>query len=340
VKNSYFLFIIFVSYCAFQFFITINAATETFIHNRSEQILFAGSRLISEDNNKKNDKKNSKEQLSGTFYSHGDPTPFEQQMLEYINQARLNPEAEGIRLADSKDHDVLTSLNFFQIDRKRLKEDFSDYISKPPLAFNKNLIESARKHSLDMAKNGFQGHIGTDGSNTRYRINKSGYLLNGSWSLGENVFSYAKSIFHGHSALNVDWGRPFLEHRKNIMEFNKNNDKFFREIGIGIVSGNGRVGPLVVTENFATSSGNFFVLGVVYNDINKNFFYDLDEGIKGVTITTSQGSYHTITSESGGYAIPLTGTKGSIKISANGNGIKQSKIINIDRNNIKVDFYR
>src|SRR5687768_14910608 len=33
------------------------------------------------------------------IYSHGDPTADEQMMLEFINRARINPAAEGKRLA-------------------------------------------------------------------------------------------------------------------------------------------------------------------------------------------------------------------------------------------------
>jgi uncharacterized protein YkwD len=310
------------------------------MQNEADKLTLSGAKLNPSCNYKKKAKDPSPEEYAGVFYSHGEPTAFEQQMLEYINQARLNPRAEGMRLSDSKEFDVINSLNFFQINRKRLKEDFSFYIPKPPLAFNKNLIQSARKHSLDMSKNGFQGHIGSDGTSSGNRMRKAGYILNGSWSLGENVYAYAKSIIHAHSAFNVDWGCPVLAHRKNIMEFDKNNNKSFREIGIGIVDGNGKVGPLVMTENFASSADNFFLLGVVYNDINKNYFYDIDEGIKGVTIATSQGTYYTITSESGGYAIPLTSIKGNMRVMAIGNGIKQTKTIKLDRNNIKVDFYK
>ena len=60
-----------------------------------------------------------------------------------------------------------------------------------------------------------------------------------------------------------------------------------------------------------------FLLGVVYNDVNHNNFYDIGEGIGGVTITPSSGGYYAVSSSSGGYAIPI-GTSGTIMVTASG----------------------
>src|SRR6476620_15457 len=40
-------------------------------------------------------------------YSIGDPTPEEQLYVEFINRARANPPAEGLRLAQTTDPDIL-----------------------------------------------------------------------------------------------------------------------------------------------------------------------------------------------------------------------------------------
>ena len=54
----------------------------------------------------------------------------------------------------------------------------------PPLAWDARLTAAARAHTEDMAAHGFLGHVGTDGSTVRERVEREGYL----WSaLGENV---------------------------------------------------------------------------------------------------------------------------------------------------------
>lgn len=275
---------------------------------------------------------------SGTQYSHGNPTAQEQQMLEYINQARANPPAEGIRLADTTDPDVLYSMTYWGVNKSQLKADFAGYPVRPPIAFNQYLIQAARNHSQDMATNQYQGHTGTDGSDPGTRMTNAGYNFSGSWSYGENVYAYSKSIFFGHAGFNIDWGVSTLGHRKNIMQYDKDTSQFFREIGVGIVNGSGAMGPLVVTENFTYSGNTFFLLGVVYQDKNSNSFYDIDEGLSGVTITTSQGSYYAVTSTSGGYAIPLIGTTGSLQVTASGNGVSETKSVSLSGTNVKVDF--
>ena len=51
--------------------------------------------------------------------------------------------------------------------------------------------------------------------------------------------------------------------------------------------------------------------GVVYQDRNHDGSYSMGEGVGGVTVSTSQGNY-AYTSVSGGYAIPLVTTSGSV----------------------------
>jgi len=273
------------------------------------------------------------------LYSHGDPTPEEQLMLEYINRARANPPAEGERLATTSDPDVVQSYQYFGIDKNKVRSDFQNYPPRPPLAFHPKLIEAARNHSRDMKSNDFQGHTGSDGSTLQQRLQRVGYT--GGSAIGENVFAYARSMWHAHCGFNVDWGQEnqqTLGHRRNIMNFDGNI--VYNEIGIGVIQDNNpatRVGPYIVTQNFSTS-GQVYIVGVVYRDRNGNGFYDIGEGLSGVTITPSSGNYYTITSSSGGYAIPVTGLSGSITLTAQGNGITASKNVTLTGKNVKVDF--
>jgi len=274
-----------------------------------------------------------------TSYTHGEPTAEEQYMLELINRARAYPAAEGLRLQATTDPDIVSAYRYFQVDLGKLVADFAGYPPRPPLAFNANLIAAARGHSRDMADHDFQGHTGSGGSSFTDRIATAGY--SGWNAVAENVYAYSDSVPHGHAGFVVDWGVPSLGHRHNIMNFSA-TDTVYTEIGIGIVnetSGTTAVGPLVVTEDFGRRSGQYFVVGVVYQDTNHDGLYSIGEGIGGVTVSTSQGNY-AYTSGSGGYAIPLAATSGSVTVRAEGAalGARQEYSVPLAGTNVKVDF--
>ncbi|MFZ9760275.1 MAG: CAP domain-containing protein [Candidatus Kapaibacteriota bacterium] len=273
-------------------------------------------------------------------YSHGDPTVEEQYTLELINRARANPNAEGIRLVDTPDSDVQGAINFFSISKSLVKSQFSTYPSRPPLAFHPRLIECARGHSKDMRDNNFQSHSGSNGSTMTDRINKAAYT---GWSgIGENVFSYAQSMWHAHAGFNIDWGadnQVTLGHRQNIMNY---TGTLFTEIGVGVLEDNNpstQVGRYIVTHNFGRRN-DFYITGVAYKDNNNNGFYDMGEGLPNVKIELSKGTFFAVTSTSGGYAIPVTGLTGSVTVTATGTGLGGvvTKTVSLQGQNVKVDI--
>ncbi|MHC4860574.1 MAG: hypothetical protein ACYTDY_10830, partial [Planctomycetota bacterium] len=82
-----------------------------------------------------------------------------------------------------------------------------------------------------------------------------------------------------------------------------------------------------------------FVLGVVYRDANGNGFYDVGEGVKGVTVGTTDGTYSTTSSSSGGYGF-RAGVPGTYTLRASGVGLAapvELPLVIADRN-VKVDF--
>ncbi len=111
------------------------------------------------------------------LYSHGDPLPEEQYMLELVNRARANPVAEaamdGIDLNEGLSPGTIPT-NAVQ-----------------PLAFNPDLITSARGHSQWMLTNGFFSHYETNSLGTVLdpgdRMTNAGYVFSGSWAWGENI---------------------------------------------------------------------------------------------------------------------------------------------------------
>ncbi|MCO6465257.1 MAG: T9SS type A sorting domain-containing protein [Bradyrhizobiaceae bacterium] len=274
-------------------------------------------------------------------YSHGDPSPEEQLMLEMINRARMDPTAEGERLMDTDDPAVQQAYQYWTIDKEKTKNAFKGYPSRPPLAFHPALISAARLHSMDMAQNNFQGHVGSNGSQLGQRLTAAGYTSQGQY--GENVASYAETVWYGHCGFNVDWGpenQIELGHRSNIMNF---NNALYTEIGVGIIRTNGglnqgTVGPLVITEDFGTRSVRY-ITGVVYDDKNHNGFYDIGEGIAGVKIQPSRGAAWAVSSTSGGYAIPFSGN-GGVTLTASGGDLGDPIVVNtsFEGDNLKVDF--
>ncbi len=275
------------------------------------------------------------------LYSHGDPTPEEQQMLEMVNRARANPTEEGIRLMDTDDARVQGAYSYFNINKTATKAAFTAYPQRPPLAFHPDLITAARNHSKDMDANNFQGHTSSNGDDLSRRYAKVGYASQGMY--GENVAAYSESVWHGHCGLNVDWGEQNqidLGHRENIMNF---KSAVYTEIGVGILFNGkglmqGSVGPYVVTQTFGTRMQRY-ITGVVFADKNNDGFYDLGEGLEGVTIKPSRGTYYAVSSASGGYAIPFTGS-GSVTITASGGNLNApvTKTVDFSGENTKVDF--
>jgi hypothetical protein len=244
----------------------------------------------------------------GLQYSIGEPTDHEQWMLELVNRARADARAEAERLATTTDPEILQAYAWFGVDLATMQAQFATLPqSLPPLSFHSGLLEAARGHSQDMLANGFQAHEGSSGLPFTARIDAVGFP----WTaLGENIFSTVKSVPYGHAAFEVDWGtgsggmQQPPGHRNNI------HSNAWREIGIGVAVGNGPndVGPLVVTQDFASREGDpAFVTGVAYLDVDGSGTYGLGEGLGDVLVDVSGAAQYAVSTASGGYSVPLPG---------------------------------
>ena len=80
-------------------------------------------------------------QGAAALYSIGDPTAEEQLYLEQINRARANPAAEGVRLAATRDPDVLEAIQFFGVDILLFALQMNALPPLPPLAFSEGRRE-------------------------------------------------------------------------------------------------------------------------------------------------------------------------------------------------------
>ena len=267
---------------------------------------------------------------AAVLYNSGDPLPAEQLVLEYINRARADPVAEGQRLGIDI-HEGLANPSLLG--------------PRPPLAMNKILLGIAQAHSQDMYNLNYFSHNDPNGTTPFGRMTHAGYDY---VMAGENMAGGTDlSATELEDLMMVDAGTSGRPHRVNLLDLIQpypcgDPPCAYSEIGIGYDQGvtpNGIGLSSLITEDFgATSNTGPFLLGVVYNDVNNNNFYDIGEGIPGVTIATSSGSYYAISSSAGGYTIPI-GTSGTITVTASGPGFGPiTKTITLSGVNVKLDF--
>jgi uncharacterized protein YkwD len=93
----------------------------------------------------------------------------------------------------------------------------------PPLAWVPELAEAARKHSRDMADHGFNGHMGSDGSDSRQRIADAGYA----WTARGEIIGWG---YGGDPGKMVSWWMSCPVHRPIILSGR------FSDFGVGYVS--------------------------------------------------------------------------------------------------------
>ena len=254
-------------------------------------------------------------QTATTQYDSGDPTPEEQLVLEYINRARADPRAEGVRLRNDANYLWQNLPN---------ATGPSAVGVRPPLAMNKALLLSARFHNYDMYNNSFFGHQDMHYGSIPNRLLAFGYYP---WNWGENIAGWG-SPTDAEDMLMIDSDCLYSAcgHRINLFSS-------YEEVGIGWLATS-----RYLTQDFGSQNLGPFLVGVVYNDLNDNDFYDIGEGISGVTITPSTGTYYAVSSTSGGYAFPIA-TSGTITITASGSGLGSiSKTVSLTDANIKLDF--
>ena len=274
------------------------------------------------------------------LYSIGDPTGEEQYYLELINRARADPVGEGARLYAPKNLWTLFNYAAFDVNRALMQQQISALPPVPPLSMNAVLLTAARAHSQDMLAFDYQGHNSPDGSPTATRLLP---YTGGSSFIGENVFSYARNVFHGHAGFEVDWGGTAATGGMQSPPGHRNNIHLadFREVGIGVVIGsNTTVGPQLVTQDFGSLAGlPPFITGVVYQDLNNNAFYDPGEGVGGISVTAPNASAAAVTAGSGGYSIPVPGD-GTYNVSFSGGSIPPADRTAIVTGglNVKVDY--
>jgi hypothetical protein len=227
-----------------------------------------------------------------------EPTPEETLILELMNRFRADPKAESQYIVKT----FGSGERIFGADARMFLEECAGLGPVPPLVFNLQLLDAARKHSYYMVHNGLghdeqPGKRGFTGASPGDRTKAAGYP----GGAAENAFAGSSGPLNSHVRFIVDDGpggtggmQPGRGHRMNMIGRH-------REAGPGAVA-NGA--GLSVTHNFGSRGGNRLAGGAVYIDLNGNGFYDVGEGKGGIQIVASDGSRAT-TWSSGAFAIEL-----------------------------------
>jgi uncharacterized protein YkwD len=293
--------------------------------------------------------------LGQTQYSIGNPSPVQQYMLELINRARANADAEAVRLGigSRQEGPPMIGGQVWNIPN-----------STQPLSWNPLLYNCAQAHSKLLNDNDqfflpVSPHT-FGGKDPNQRIADAGYSMapysgptnNGSFpgpenvaenvSIGSGPFTGSKlisTILQQHNDLFTDQTVPGRGHRCTTTL------AFFREIGIGITAGTDNDSgntwdSLYTVQNFGTQTNSTpFITGVVYQDTNGNGFYDPGEGIGGIRVDVPGTNFFAITTASGGYSIPVP-TNGNYTATFNGGAINnvQMPVTVSSSLNAKLDF--
>jgi hypothetical protein len=281
------------------------------------------------------------------LYSIGQPTDGEQYSVEFINRARKDPAKELELLINTEDPDVIRVYDYFNVDMNLLRKQFRDLKPAQPLSISEPLTIVARGHCRDMVKNKFQGHVSSDGSTLGQRVEK---VTSEFGALAENVGAYNDSIFGCHAGMVVDWGTSHSTgkskggmqdppgHRLNIY------NKKWTQVGVGAIPNGEMIGEIAVTQDFGAVGQ--FITGVAFVDNNENDFYDPGEGFSGAQINSRmingeiQSPYYAISSESGGYSVPVNSKGGNYIVSFSHpiHGNWSAHITTKDSTNKKVDW--
>lgn len=261
-----------------------------------------------------------------------DPTVAEQYMLELVNRARANPAAEaaadGIALNEGLSPGTLSP------------------DPKQPLAFNPQLTLAARNHTGWMINSNSFSHDEA-GVDPGAQITAAGYQFQGASGWGQNIAyrgvtpqvpPLIPTVAQEERDLFVDSGEAGRGHRVNLL------DGAFKEVGVGIQEAPFQgYNSVVVTQDFAYTSGNSFLTGVAFSDnIVHDHFYTPGEGLGGITITAVRDSDHasfsTTTWSAGGYTLPLAAGTYTVTATGTGLGTVVDSGVVIGSQNVELDF--
>ena len=252
----------------------------------------------------------------------GEPTEYEQYMLELINRARANPTAEVSRLDLEEATQpgywgVATGFNSYDgFSGPSSVNEGPPYLGgaaytipvapKQPLAFNSDMIDTSQAYVLRMQAANSIGHeIG--GTDVYERLTAQGYTTDLPWNSGQNNWypgsennayvatsdSFDTTFYAGdirkesidlmHHGLFTDDYSSTRGHRMTMLASD------WQEAGVGIDYGkNGSFSSAYSNCTFGVQAERGpFITGVAFNDLDGDQFFTPEAGepIAGITVT-------------------------------------------------------
>ena len=260
--------------------------------------------------------------LPDTSYAPGwaGPSALEQLVIELVNRARANPEAEVVRIGTTAG---------------ALAPGASTGPVQP-LAVVSPLDAAAQGHSDAMIERDFFSH--TDpltGQNPFQRMQAAGYT--GYTTAGENIG------FIGSSS-GAETAARMMRHHQHLWESDGHQVNLLRagysEIGLGLAVGDyqGYPASTMVTQKFG-DRGHAYLTGVVIDDTDGDRFYDIGEGQGGVRITAwnATAAVATSTFASGGYSLRLDPGTWTVRFEGGELTGVFERTVTIGSDNIKLD---
>lgn len=248
-------------------------------------------------------------------------------LVELVNRARMDPSAEAARTGV----DLTADLSPGELSRLKPSE---------PLALEPSLTLAARQHSFDMWQRDFFAHENPDGHRAQDRADANGY----DGSAGENIAAGYDDVDEAH----VAWLES-VGHRKNVLSLWESFSTNFHydEIGVGFhFPGFGSsTYHSYYTQVFGHSGRppRTYVLGVVFDDTDRDEFYSIGEGRADVRVDLTRasdgvlvGSY--TTNSAGNYQIVAPGGEYHLTFVDLTTGLGRRTSVTVETNtNVKVD---
>jgi uncharacterized protein YkwD len=277
------------------------------------------------------------------------PTGQSQELLELVNRFRQAPQAELNLLLNSGDPKIAQALQQFGVDRNLLARQWSTLVPVAPLAWSAELAASATAHNTQMIAADTQSHQLPGEANLLQRAINAGYAPT---VVGENIFAFSESVLFGHAGFAIDWGNDPQSiggiqnpagHRELLLSGR------YREIGIAITAENDsrtQVGPLVISQEFGNRTAldnKAWLLGVAFQDLNSDGFYQAGEGLAGVDVEVRAANQPnstpviTTTLDAGGYQTLLNPGQYQVNFLKN-RQLLSSQTLTVGTNNIKADL--
>lgn len=248
-------------------------------------------------------------------------TDQEQLMLELVNRARMDPEAEVIRTGEIVDADVSTA-------------------PKQALAVDPILSAAADNHSADMLARDFFAHTNPDGDGPTDRAQDEGWTGRGVWENIAARWTGAQSVSDEQAWIEASHFGLWKSdgHQYGMLQ------PQHTVVGIGVDWGDWAYPSspvptaMVVTEKFSNDSQTYLT-GVVIDDADGDDFYDLGEGQGDVKITVwnDDDVYATSTWASGGYSLALDSGTYNVRFEGGDLDTAYETEVTIGSQNVKLD---